>query len=601
MRIIFSTLMFFAAMLVTVAEGQASAIAVWEIESETGLKAAELEKLSQLIGAELTASGKYKVIPKDAVKQAIEKLQAKYLSEEMYDEETVMAQLGKSVAAQKHLKTIVQKIGEGCIVTMTLYDATTKLGEKAVTEKGGCGIDELVDLLSGAVGRLTGRKTKLSLAKKGDWRPATSGKRTIVRFRATPAHALVFLDEKLVCQGTNNCDLELFVGLHTVSMQAPNYTPRTERLNVKEGDSFDWTLPPEFAVFSVADTVDTFEVFLDGKLLGRTPLKNRKLRPGKRRFELKSPCYKTLKQILTLGKGDVFTLDAAPKPLFAAVDVSAVDPFGKSIRGEIIVAGRNVGTAPGVFRVPVCSTDIAVNQMGYESYSQKLKLKPEQTLKIKAVMGVRQDMVTVPEGKYWYGCNRSKDSTCEPDEFPGKKHYRDSFRIDQTEVTVEAYRDCVKAGMCSPPGTAERCNWQQEGRNQHPVNCVDYFQALVFCSWKNKRLPYAHEFEIVARDSGGSSFAWGNKSATCQRANVGDCSSGTVPVKSYAKSGGRFGVYDLNGNVWEWIDSENTSQGNVRGGSFDFDSTLSRSTNKHRFPKSKSSPYVGFRCAKSGS
>lgn len=60
------------------------------------------------------------------------------------------------------------------------------------------------------------------------------------------------------------------------------------------------------------------------------------------------------------------------------------------------------------------------------------------------------------------------------------------FCIDKTEVTVAAYEACVRAGKCTPAGdqqsglsaaTGESCNRSVPGREQHPINCVDWAQA----------------------------------------------------------------------------------------------------------------------------
>ena len=38
------------------------------------------------------------------------------------------------------------------------------------------------------------------------------------------------------------------------------------------------------------------------------------------------------------------------------------------------------------------------------------------------------------------------------------------FQIDRTEVRVDEYRACVRAGQCTPPGTRQGCNWDASGR-----------------------------------------------------------------------------------------------------------------------------------------
>ena len=62
-------------------------------------------------------------------------------------------------------------------------------------------------------------------------------------------------------------------------------------------------------------------------------------------------------------------------------------------------------------------------------------------------------MVAVPAGEFSMGCNEEVDSECEDDEKPQRKVNVPAFRIDRTEVTVEAYRQCVDAKRCTLPDT----------------------------------------------------------------------------------------------------------------------------------------------------
>mgnify|MGYP003394638724 FL=1 len=77
-----------------------------------------------------------------------------------------------------------------------------------------------------------------------------------------------------------------------------------------------------------------------------------------------------------------------------------------------------------------------------------------------AVEAGADGMVSVPGGEFSMGCNEAVDSECEDDEKPQRKVEVPGFRIDRTEVTVEAYRQCVDAKRCTPPDTGEErfCN-----------------------------------------------------------------------------------------------------------------------------------------------
>lgn len=165
------------------------------------------------------------------------------------------------------------------------------------------------------------------------------------------------------------------------------------------------------------------------------------------------------------------------------------------------------------------------------------------------------------------------------------------FCLDRTEVTVAAYQRCVVAGRCAAPlaratqpGDADakmlaaisaRCNRAGTGRDQHPMNCIDWSEAERFCSSSKKRLPTEAVWELAARGAAARRFPWGDAPPTHKRANLlgGESTLSefqknigmrrafeerdgfveTAPVGSYPDGASPEGVLDLVGNVSEWV------------------------------------------------
>ena len=151
------------------------------------------------------------------------------------------------------------------------------------------------------------------------------------------------------------------------------------------------------------------------------------------------------------------------------------------------------------------------------------------------------------------------------------------FAISKTEVTVAQYRACVEAGSCTKPHTDAHCNWTEPGRDNHPINCVEWSQAAAFAEWAGGRVPTKKEW-VHASTSGGEEwdYPWGDAEATCARVVMHDGQNGpdgggcgevrTWPVCSKPAGHSAQGVCDLAGNVWEWTQERKGANRGYRGG-----------------------------------
>jgi formylglycine-generating enzyme required for sulfatase activity len=245
----------------------------------------------------------------------------------------------------------------------------------------------------------------------------------------------------------------------------------------------------------------------------------------------------------------------------------------------------------------------------------------------------KSEMVPIPAGEFWMGCNKEVDKECDNDEKPGRTEYVKAFQIDRTEVTVAEYRRCVQAGACNGNGLsapfwdgkeqsdwAWACNGDKGGRDSHPINCVDWDQARTYCQWVGKRLPTEAEWEKAARGTDGRKYPWGNKSfaEVGKVANIADETAkkqnpswqvvegyndgyySTAPVGRFPAEASPYGALDMIGNVWEWTadwyDTERKYR-SVRGGSWNDNPRLARVSSRLRGGPGRRDDYVGFRCA----
>ncbi len=227
------------------------------------------------------------------------------------------------------------------------------------------------------------------------------------------------------------------------------------------------------------------------------------------------------------------------------------------------------------------------------------------------------EWVRIPGGTFQMG-SRSGDS----DEKPVHTVTVSTFELAKSEVTVVQYRVCVDVGPCTAPDTGTYCNWGKRGREDHPINCVDWSQAVAFSRWVGGRLPTEAEWEYAARSGGrAQTYPWGDAKATCSYAVMDDgsgngCGRGntTWPVCSKPRGNSMQGVCDLSGNVWEWVsdwygDYSSTSQQDpqgagtgsgrvLRGGSWYGGARYVRAACRIRFSPGYRDYYLGFRPAR---
>ena len=227
---------------------------------------------------------------------------------------------------------------------------------------------------------------------------------------------------------------------------------------------------------------------------------------------------------------------------------------------------------------------------------------------------VEGSMVVVPAGEFMMG-----SPTGDSDEQPAHKVYVDAFSMDVYEVTVGQYAAFLQAKGIDPPSDWKTMN--QPAHQKRPVANVDWADAAAYCKWAGKRLPTEAEWEKAARGTDGRLYPWGNDPPTPLHANFGkpDWNNHGVltPVGTFEGGKSPYGIYDMAGNVWEWVSdwydynyyktspSQNPTgppMGGykvIRGGSWNSNQRNLRSSDRYWDPPSFRSLYFpGFRCAK---
>ena len=203
------------------------------------------------------------------------------------------------------------------------------------------------------------------------------------------------------------------------------------------------------------------------------------------------------------------------------------------------------------------------------------------------------EMVVVPPGEFEMGREGG-----EKDRYEGpvrRVRIPYPFAIGRFELTQAQYRSFVQATGHKTAGTGcnaffgtsvealRDTNWADPGygrpvRDDEPVACLRWSDAKAYVSWlagrtgQRYRLLTEAEWEYAARAGTQGDYTWGaDESAACRYGNVHDASgakaaptlpskpapcddgfAGVAPVGRFAPNA--FGLYDMIGNVWEWVE-----------------------------------------------
>jgi formylglycine-generating enzyme required for sulfatase activity len=127
-----------------------------------------------------------------------------------------------------------------------------------------------------------------------------------------------------------------------------------------------------------------------------------------------------------------------------------------------------------------------------------------------------------------------------------------AYFMDQYEVTNAEYMRFVEArGVPTLPHWSN--NRPAPEQRSLPVVYVSWMEAQAYCQWTGGRLPTEAEWEKAARGMDAYLYPWGNQFER-GRANVGGVTAGLHAVGSHPKGNSPYGLSDMIGNAWEWID-----------------------------------------------
>jgi formylglycine-generating enzyme required for sulfatase activity len=226
------------------------------------------------------------------------------------------------------------------------------------------------------------------------------------------------------------------------------------------------------------------------------------------------------------------------------------------------------------------------------------------------------ELVLIPAGEFTMGHKDSYDT------LPVRRMNLPAFFIEKYEVTNKRYKRFIDATGYKVPWSQDPAvaayawNWQErmypQGKGDDPVVLVSWEDAKAFCAWAGKSLPTEAQWEKAARGANGKPYPWGD-SWEVGKANTAESGvKQTAPVGSFKADASEYGVYDLAGNVSEWVEEwfapypgnpmtsyeERNKYRVLRGGSWDYAHSIASGYHRQYATPQSQMTAIGFRCVK---
>jgi formylglycine-generating enzyme required for sulfatase activity len=167
------------------------------------------------------------------------------------------------------------------------------------------------------------------------------------------------------------------------------------------------------------------------------------------------------------------------------------------------------------------------------------------------------EMVVVPAGEFIMGSPASEQGRRDDEEPQHKVVFAKPFAVSRFDVTFADWDACVVYGDCDP-----RVADSGFGRGPQPVINITWDDARQYTAWLSRmtgkpyRLLSEAEFEYAARAGTQTAYPWGDEIGN-NNANCYDCGSemgGLRPSRVGTYAANRFGLHDMHGNIWQWIE-----------------------------------------------
>ncbi|MFA0811203.1 SUMF1/EgtB/PvdO family nonheme iron enzyme [Microbulbifer epialgicus] len=423
-----------------------------------------------------------------------------------------------------------------------------------------------------------------------------------IRINSNPPGATVTVNGEVL--GTTPLNTELIQGDRVISLSLLDH--KTTDVSVAVTAGVDQTLAtvnlgPADGLLRVVTIPEGAGVTVDGEFRGHTPLELELTSGEIHRLQFFKDGYASVEHTVDLAAGMQRDLNINLNAVYGRVRVISVPTDA-----EVYIDGQFAGNSGQTFNLPARGHRIEVRKRGYESFDTRVipSAKLEQTVRAVLLTSEQARWKQIPSelrhgaggtmklmrpnAVFTMGSSRREQGR-RANEVMRQVSLTRPFYIGTTEVTNREYRRFQRAHTSSHVNgvsldndnlpvvniswadAALFCNWlsQQDGLN--PVYLIERGRIVGFDSAANGyRLPTEAEWAWLARYDRGSmrKYPWGNelpigsnsgnyadnhaaKLISTVLRTYNDRYAATAPVASYKPN--PLGIYDLGGNVSEWI------------------------------------------------
>ncbi len=422
-----------------------------------------------------------------------------------------------------------------------------------------------------------------------------------IAISSMPVGATVFVDGEAV--GVTPALLEILEGDHQIALQLPRYRGWQQNLSVSAGIHQNLepiVLEPADGILHLRSTPSQANVTLDGEYQGQTPL-SLELSPGSsHRVAVFKPGHNSANRSVTLEPEEERDMQLQLKPQLGEVLVQ-VEPTD----AEIFIGGKRVARGSQTLSLPAFEQTLEVRREGYRGHRQRftprtglgqiinVKLLTEKEARLAALKPeyttqAGQIMSLFTPGDFTMGASRRE---------PGRRANEILHPVSLTRMFYLSHREVSNAEFRKfrQQHSSGRIEGNSLNRDRQPAVMMNWNEAALYCNWLSAqeklppfyavqagvvvgfdedshgyRLPSEAEWAWIARSSpkGILKYPWGSDYPPQQvLENYADHSSAYItgrtvngyndghivsaPTASFEAN--YHGIYDLGGNVAEWV------------------------------------------------